>query len=200
MGRRPVPSYAQGVYSPRLILARLLGIAILLAAGPVGAQDRGPIGLGAFIGYTSFAAPYAMKSAVSYGARIGATVVPRVGIELEANVGTASRPNGLGDRPFRFLDARVLVVPVRVDRMSVLLGAGGGRLDADIDGSALDQRYLVHALVGGRVTLGGNAALRLDYTRYFAGAVRHGSLKAGLCFTRHPAVSRRRGHPFGAIS
>lgn len=197
MGRRAAESYPPCVSSHHATCARIVGVAILLAAGPSSAQERGTIELGPFVGYNSFAASYSMRSALGLGARIGAYLGHRVGFELETNVGTASRPNGLADRSFRFLGARLLLVPVQVERMSVLLGAGGGRIDADIDASADDQTYAMHALVGGRIALSRNAALRLDYTRYFSGTEQHGSLNAGLSLFRHPVASSPHALPLG---
>lgn len=63
MGRRP-----DELYSPRMAhhmhsATFLLGTAILLAAFPSAAQERGTIDFGAFVSYNGFASTYDMRSA-----------------------------------------------------------------------------------------------------------------------------------------
>lgn len=164
----------------------ILGAALVLATLPAAAQERGTIEFGPFISFNSFDSKYDMNSAIGFGGRIGAYLDPRWSLEFEGNGGTAKRPNGLADRSFRFLDARVLFVPAKVGRASLLIGGGAGHVDANVNNDFTDQSYGFHALVGGRIAMSDRASLRLDYTRYFNGGAQHGSLKAGFSLFRQP--------------
>lgn len=166
----------------------MIGAALVTAvAQPLGAQERGSIELGAFVSHTTFQDKFDMNAAIGFGGRIGAFLDPRWAFEFEASGGTAGRPNGLADRTFRFIDARVLYVPVKVGRAQLLVGAGGGHVDANVNNDFTDQSYGFHALLGGKLAVGENAALRLDGVQYFnGGAASHRSIRAGLTLYRHP--------------
>lgn len=165
----------------------IIGAAIAIAAAPAAAQQRGSLELGAFVSRTSFDPAYQMDDAVGIGGRLGAFLTPRVSLEFEANNGRAQRPGALADRSFRFIDARLLWAPVQIGRASLLLGAGAQHADANVNDAWDDESYGFHALVGGKFSLSENAALRVDYTRYFNSGANHGSLKAGISLYRHPA-------------
>lgn len=163
-----------------------IGALALITALPAAAQERGSIELGGFISSNAFDNAYLMDNAIGFGGRVGAFLSPRWSIEFEGNGGTATRPGALGDRTFRFIDARVLVNPVKVGRLALLLGAGAGHTDANVNTALEDEAYGFHGLVGGKFALNENAALRLDYTRYFNSGANHSSLKGGVSLYRHP--------------
>lgn len=164
----------------------IVGAAILIAAVPAAAQQRGSMELGAFISMNAFDNAYQMDNAIGIGGRVGMFLTPRVSLEVEANNGSAKRPNGLEDRSYRFIDTRVLWAPMQLGRAVLLLGAGGQHVDANVNEAWEDESYGFHALVGGKIAISPNAALRLDYTRYFNSGANHGSLKAGISLYRHP--------------
>jgi outer membrane protein OmpA-like peptidoglycan-associated protein len=166
----------------------IIGAALATAVAiPLGAQERGSMEFGAFVSLNSFQDKFNMDNAVGFGGRIGAFLDPRWALEFEGNGGTASRPGGLADRTFRFLDARVLFVPVKVGRAQLLIGAGAGHVDANVNNDFTDQSYGYHALLGGKLAIGENAALRLDGVQYFNDGASHRSFRAGLSLYRHPS-------------
>ncbi len=168
----------------------IIGAAIAIAATSASAQQRGSLELGAFISFNSFDPAYQMDNAVGIGGRLGSFLTPRVSVEFEANNGKAQRPGALADRSYRSIDGRILWAPIQIGRASLLLGAGAQHMDANVNESWEDEAYGLHALLGGKFRLNDNAALRLDYTRYFNGGANHGSLKAGISLYRHPTVKQ----------
>lgn len=166
----------------------IVGAAILIAAVPAAAQQRGSMELGAFVSMNAFDNAYQMDNAIGFGGRIGAFLTPRVSLEMEANQGNAKRPSGLADRSYRFIDTRILWAPMQIGRASLLLGGGVQHVDANVNEAWEDESYGFHALLGGKIAISPNAALRVDYTRYFNGGANHGSLKAGISLYRHPEV------------
>lgn len=170
-----------------LVRTLMLGAAVLMTAVPAAAQQRGTIEFGAFVGNNTFDGDYGMRDAIGGGGRLGAFLNSRWSLEFEGNGGSAARSAGLADRAFRFLDARVLFVPVTAGRTSLLLGGGAGHVDANGDDSFEGKSYGLHALVGGKLAITQNAALRLDLTQYFNGGVQHRSVKAGLSVYRNPS-------------
>ena len=175
-----------------LVRTLTIGAAALIAALPLtarsaAAQERGSVELGAFLSSTRFDNAYLMDNAIGFGGRIGTFLSPRWSVEFEGNGGTAQRSGALADRSFRFIDARILFTPVKVGRLALLLGAGAGHTDANVNTANEDEAYGFHGLIGGRFALNERAALRLDWTRYFNGGANHSSLKAGLSLYRHPA-------------
>ncbi len=164
-----------------------IGAAVLIAALPAAAQERGTLEFGAFVSSNMFDNAYRMDNAIGFGGRVGAFLAPRWSLEFEGNGGTAGRPSGLADRSFRFIDARVLFNPVKVGRLALLVGAGGGHTDANVESFVEDESYGYHALVGGKFAINEKAALRVDYTAYFNGGANHRVLKAGLSLYRNPS-------------
>ena len=165
--------------------AAVLSMAHAMAL-PAVAQERGSIELGAFLSSNAFDKAYLMDNAIGFGGRVGAFLSPRWSIEFEGNGGTAKRSGALADRSFRFIDARILATPVKVGRFALLLGAGAGHTDANVNTALEDESYGFHGLVGGKFAINENAALRLDYTRYFNSGANHSSLKGGVSLYRHP--------------
>lgn len=163
-----------------------LGAAMMIAAIPMAAQDRGAIEFGGFLSMNSFDDAFQMDNAIGYGGRIGAYLDRRWAIEFDANGGTASRPLGLADRSFMMIDTRLAFTPFKIGPIALVLGAGMSHVDANIGGAFTDQNYGYHALLGGKLNMTPTAALRVDYVRYFMDNAQHGSLRAGLALTRRP--------------
>jgi outer membrane protein OmpA-like peptidoglycan-associated protein len=176
----------------RAVVTSLIGAAILVAAAsPVGhtlgAQERGSVEFGGFVSLTEFKSEFDMRNSIGGGARVGAFLDPRWAIEFEANGGTAKRSGTLADRSFLFIDSRLLWVPTKVGPMQLLLGAGVGHVDANVNNDFTDQSLGYHALLGGKIAIGENANLRLDGVQYFnKEGQSHRALRAGLSFYRHP--------------
>lgn len=170
------------------MVARTLtfGAAMLIAAVPAAAQQRGTLEVGAFVSSNAFDSAFRMDNAIGFGGRFGAYLHPRWSVEFEGNGGTAGRPSGLADRSYRFLDGRIVAVPVRIGRLGLLLGGGVSHVDANVSNEFTDQAYSLHALAGAKFALNQHSALRVDYTRYFKDGIQHGSLKAGLSLSLHP--------------
>lgn len=163
-----------------------LGAAMILAAAPMAAQDRGTIEFGGFASWNQFDAALQMNDALGFGGRLGAYLDPRWILEFDVNGGSATRPSGLSDRSFMMLDARLAFVPVKVGRASLILGGGASHVDANVGGPFQAQNFGYHALVGGKLAITETAALRLDYVRYFNDGAQHGSIRAGLALARRP--------------
>lgn len=162
------------------------GAAMMIAALPAAAQQRGTLEMGGFISSNSFDETYKMDNAIGFGGRFGAYLHPRWSVEFEGNGGTAGRPSGLANRSYRFLDGRIVAVPVRIGRFGLLLGGGVSHIDANVSNDFTDQSYGVHALAGGKLTVSEHVALRVDYTRYFNDGAQHGSFKGGVSLSLHP--------------
>ena len=163
-----------------------LGAAMMIAAVPAAAQDRGTIEFGGFASWNMWDKAYQMDNGIGFGGRIGAFLDPRWSIEFDGNGGTASRPLGLADRSFMVLDARLAFIPVKVGRASLILGGGVSHVDANVSGAPTDQNFGYHALLGGKLALTETAALRLDYVMHFNTDAQHSSLRAGLALYRRP--------------
>lgn len=164
----------------------MLGAAMLIAAAPAAAQDRGTVEFGGFVSYNFFDNAYQMDNAIGFGGRIGAFLDPRWSLEFDANGGTATRPSGLADRSFMVLDARVAFIPVKVGRASLILGGGVSHVDANVSSTFQDQSFGYHALIGGKLRMTETAALRLDYVLHFNDDAQHSSVRAGLALYRRP--------------
>ncbi len=163
-----------------------LGAAMMIAAVPLAAQERGTMEFGGLISLNAFDPDFQMKNAIGFGGRIGAYLSPRWAFEFEGVGGTAERPSGLADRTYRFIDARLLFVPTKVGPLALLLGAGAGHVDANVNNDFTDQSYGYHLLLGGKIAIRESATLRLDGVQYFNGGASHRALRAGVSFYRHP--------------
>lgn len=163
-----------------------IGAAMMIAAIPAAAQDRGTIEFGGFASWNMWDKAYQMDNGIGFGGRIGAFLDPRWSLEFDGNGGTASRPLGLNDRSFMVLDARLAFIPIKVGRASLILGGGVSHVDANVAGAPTDQNFGYHALLGGKLALTETAALRLDYVMHFNTDAQHSSLRAGLALYRRP--------------
>lgn len=163
-----------------------IGAAMMIAAIPMAAQERGAIEFGGFASWNSFESGFQMDDALGFGGRIGAYLDRRWAIEFDANGGKATRPSGLADRSFMVIDSRLAFTPMKLGPIDLIVGAGLSHVDANVGGAFTDQNYGYHALFGAKMAMTETAALRFDYIRYFMDNAQHGSLRAGLALTRKP--------------
>ena len=135
-----------------------IGVAALLWTVPAFAQQRGTVELGAFATAGTFDNSLSLKSGFGGGARIGAFLDPRWSIEAEAGEMRATRPNGLKDVNVGILSTRLTAVPFKRGALSILIGVGAG---VGTETWFLHS-YGVNALVGAKIALSSEAALRID--------------------------------------
>ena len=136
----------------------LLGLTALMFAVPAAAQQRGTIEFGAFASAASFDNNLSLKTGYGGGGRIGAFLDPRWSLEFEDAEMRATRPNGLRNVNVGLLTGRIVNVPLRAGALSILIGAGGG-LSTETN---FLHSYGLDALLGAKLALGENVALRLD--------------------------------------
>jgi len=169
----------------RMMIA--VGVAALVSAAPVAAQQRGTVEFGAFGSRSSYDNSLGMNSNFGAGGRVGAFLAPRVSVEFEAGGGSATRTLGRADVNVGVLSGRVLFVPLKLanDRVSVLLGGGVDHTDTHFF-----ESYGYHGLLGLKLNLSDMVALRVD------GILSHmsnlggnnKSLHFGLAVYRSPGV------------
>jgi outer membrane protein OmpA-like peptidoglycan-associated protein len=135
-----------------------IGAAMLVWAVPAFAQTRGTVELGGFASAGSFDNSLGLKNGFGGGARIGAFLDPRWSIEAEAGEMKATRPNGLADVNVGILSTRLVAVPIKAGALSIHLGVGAG---VGTETWFLHS-YGVNAMVGAKIALGKEAALRID--------------------------------------
>ena len=137
--------------------AMTLGLAAMVAAAPATAQKRGTLEFGAFGSNTSFDNGLNMNSGWGAGGRLGVFLFPRLSVEFEGGGGSASRTLGLANVNLGDLTARITAVPLMFGPVSVLVGAGADHVD-----TYFIESYGVHGLLGAKLRLSDNVALRLD--------------------------------------
>jgi outer membrane protein OmpA-like peptidoglycan-associated protein len=135
-----------------------IGAAVLVWAVPASAQQRGTVEFGAFATVGSFDNSLSLKSGFGGGGRIGAFLDPRWSTEFEMGEMKATRPSGLKDVNVGILSARLTAVALKSGAVSFLLGAGAG-VGTETN---FMHSYGVNALVGAKIALSDNAALRID--------------------------------------
>lgn len=159
-----------------------IGAALLLAAAPVSAQERGTIEFGAFGNISSFDSELNMNDSWGGGGRVGAFVLPWLSVEADIGHKAASRPLGLEDVGVEAFAARILAAPVRYRAASLLVGAGVIHTDwehGESDG--------LQGLLGLKYDLGNFAAIRFDATMDFnRDDVRNMGGSLGVSVYRHP--------------
>jgi outer membrane protein OmpA-like peptidoglycan-associated protein len=170
--------------------ARLMitaGVAALISAAPLAAQQRGTVEFGAFGSASSYDASLEMDNGMGFGGRVGAFLGPRFSLEFEAGAGSADRPNGLEAVNVGVLSGRALFVPLRLasNRVSILLGGGVDHTDANFF-----ESYGWHGLLGAKLGLSETVALRVDGIRSWmaTGDGANNSLHFGLSFYRRPSA------------
>ncbi len=135
-----------------------IACAALVMAVPAAAQQRGTIEFGAFASAGRFDKALTLDQGFGGGGRIGAFLTPRTSLEFEKGEMRATRTLGLRDVNVGILSARLTQIFARTGGLSLMIGAGaGGSTETNFMHS-----YGVNALVGAKLALGPNAALRAD--------------------------------------
>lgn len=160
-----------------------IGLAAAALASPSMAQERGTMELGVYISRTAFDDALNINTATGVGGRVGMYLSPRVSFEVEGGAGKATRPLGLQDINVASTMVRLTVVPMKVGRVSLLLGAGLEHSDA-----FTYESYGLHGLAGAKIALNDNAALRIDgvLSDLEGGLGMNRTLRVGLSFYRNP--------------
>ena len=141
-----------------MIKTSIASLAAVLLAMPLAAQQRGTMEFGAFGSAASFDRDLTLSSAYGGGGRIGMYLDPRWSLEFEAAEMRAKRTNNLADVNVGILSSRVVFVPVKVGRISLLTGLGAGVSTE----TRFMHSYGVDALAGVKLALQENVALRVD--------------------------------------
>lgn len=163
-----------------------VGVAALVCAVPAAAQERGTIEFGGFASGATFDNALSLKTGYGGGGRVGAFLDPRVSVEFEDAEMRATRPNGLNDVNVGILSGRLVAVPIQSGALSILLGAGAG---VSTETNFL-HTYGLDALVGAKIALRNNVALRIDGVWDFLANQnwqQYKSVRFGLSVYRHPA-------------
>lgn len=162
------------------------GLVILGAAVPLGAQVRGTMELGAFGAASSFDKELSLKTGYGGGGRIGMFFTPRLSAEFDGTLMKVSRPNGLKSVNMGIWAARLVAVPIKAGALSVLVGAGAG---VSTETNFLHS-YGADVLVGLKLAMGENAALRVDGIYDWLANEdwkSYRTVRVGLSLYRHPA-------------
>jgi hypothetical protein len=167
----------------------MVGVAALVWAAPVAAQERGTIEFGAFASAASFDRALSLTTAFGAGGRVGVYLVPRWSMEFEKAEMRASRPDGLKDVNVGILSGRLVTVPFRWRAASFLVGGGAG-VSTETN---FMHTYGVDALVGMKLPLNQNAAFRIDGVWDFLANEdwkTYRSVRLGISMYRHPLGTR----------
>jgi hypothetical protein len=140
------------------IRAIAVGLAALVCAVPVAAQERGTVEFGAFASAATFDNALTLDNGYGGGGRIAMFLDPRWSVEFEKAEMRASRPNGLANVNVGILSSRLMLVPLTAGPLSLVVGAGGG-ISTETN---FMHSYGLDALVGAKYALTDNAALRVD--------------------------------------
>lgn len=135
-----------------------IGVVTLVCAIPVAAQERGTVEFGAFASAGAFDKSLTLNSGFGGGGRVGVYLDPRWAIEFEEGEMNASRTLGLTNVNVGELTGRVVGRVFKTGGFSLLLGAGAGSSSE----TNFLHSYGVNALVGARIAVSDNAAIRID--------------------------------------
>lgn len=164
----------------------MIGAAAMVLAAPAAAQERGTVEFGAFGSLGSFDNVLTLKRGWGGGGRIGAYLTPRVSLEFEKGEMRATRTLGLKAVNVGILTGRLVAVPIKAGALSILLGAGAG---ASTETNFM-HTYGVNALIGAKLELRTNAALRLDLINHWLANEdwkTYRQLQFGLSLYRNPS-------------
>ncbi len=162
----------------------MVGIAaVVVAALPASAQERGTVEFGAFASSSSYDNSLGMKNGLGVGGRVGVFVYPRLSLEFEAGGSNSGRNLGLSDVNVGILSARATAAVLKYRRVSVLLGAGVDHTD-----TYFLESYGVHGLLGAKFALTDMVALRVDgiESYMFHGKNTNMGLHLGFSIYRNP--------------
>ena len=162
-----------------------IGAAMLALAGPVAAQQRGTVELGAFASAGMFDNSLTLDKGFGAGGHVGIFLDPRVALEFEKGEMRATRTLGRNDVNVGILNARLVGTALQSGNLSILLGAGAG---ASTETNFLHS-YGVNGMVGAKWAFSNTVALRADLIADFLANndwKSYQSLHVGLSFFRHP--------------
>jgi peptidoglycan-associated lipoprotein len=163
-----------------------IGVAALVCAVPAAAQQRGTVEFGAFGSMGSFDKALTLDRGMGGGGRIGVFLDPRWAIEFDKGEMRTTRTLGLKDVNTGILAGRLVLTPIKSGALSILLGAGAG---ASTETNFLHS-YGINALLGAKIALNDNVALRADLINHWLANESWKSYRAlhlGLSLYRHPA-------------
>ncbi len=172
------------------VRAITVGVAALVWAVPAAAQQRGTMEFGAFGSAASFDNELSLTNGYGGGGRVGMFLAPRWSMEFEKGEMRASRPDGLRDVNVGILAGRLTAVPVKMGALSFLLGAGAG-VSTETN---FMHSYGVDGLVGAKLALNDNVALRVDGVWDWLANEQwktYRSVRAGVSLYRHAARPTR---------
>lgn len=160
-------------------------VTALALAMPAGAQERGTMEFGAFGSAATFDNQLSLKTGYGGGGRIGMYLDPRWFVEFEKAEMRATRPNGLTDVNVGILAGRLMLTPLTSGALSLVMGAGAG-ISTETN---FMHSYGVDGLVGVKLALTDNAALRVDGVMDWLANEdwkTYKSVRVGLSLYRHP--------------
>lgn len=163
-----------------------IAFAALVIAVPAAAQQRGTIEFGAFGSAGRFDKALTLDQGFGGGGRIGAFLTPRTSLEFEKGEMRASRTLGLKDVNVGILSARLTQIFARSGALSLMIGAGAG---ASTETNFM-HTYGVNALLGMKLALSNNAALRADLIGHWLANEdwkSYQALQVGLSLYRNPS-------------
>jgi outer membrane protein OmpA-like peptidoglycan-associated protein len=164
----------------------IAGMATLICAIPAAAQERGTVEFGAFGSAATFDNSLSLKTGFGGGGRVGIFLTPQLSMEFEDAEMRASRPNGLNNVNVGILSGRLVASPLKMGALSFLIGAGAG-VSTETN---FMHTYGVDGLVGAKLALSDNAALRVDGVWDWLANQdwkTYKSVRVGLTLYRHPA-------------
>ena len=167
------------------------GVAALVCAMPVAAQERGTVEFGAFASVASFDKALTLDSGFGVGGRVGVYLVPRWSMEFEKAEMRASRTSGLESVNVGILSGRLVTVPFRWRRASFLAGAGAG-VSTETN---FMHTYGLDVLAGIKLPLNQNAAFRIDGVWDWLANEdwkSYRSVRMGISLYRHPGEGPRK--------
>jgi peptidoglycan-associated lipoprotein len=162
-----------------------IALAALTLAVPAAAQQRGTVEFGAFGSAGKFDNALTLDKGFGGGGRIGAYLTPRTSIEFEDSEMRATRTLGLKDVNVGILSGRLVTAFAQSGKLSLLIGAGAG---ASTETNFM-HTYGVNALLGAKIALSDNAALRADLINDWLANnswKSYQSLHVGLSLYRNP--------------
>jgi outer membrane protein OmpA-like peptidoglycan-associated protein len=172
------------------VRALTVAVATLVWAAPATAQGRGTMEFGAFASAAAFDRALTLTSAYGGGGRIGMFLDPRWAVEFEKGEMRAGRPDGLRDVNVGILAGRLTAIPLKTGALSFLVGAGAG-VSTETN---FMHSYGVDGLVGAKLALGENAALRVDGVWDWLANEQwrsYRTVRAGLSLYRRPTRAMR---------
>lgn len=163
-----------------------IGLAALVMAAPVAAQQRGTVEFGAFGSAGSFDKALTLDRGFGVGGRVGVYLDPRWALEFEKGEMRATRTLGLKEVNVGILAGRLVVTPIKSGALSILLGAGAG---ASTETNFM-HTYGLNALLGAKIAMSDRVALRADLINHWLANEdwkTYRELKVGLSFYRNPS-------------